>query len=119
MDPFIIGVWGEKILLEPQMEVVIPRTVGVENVTTRSPGSLSGEIGSSQTSGSLLLTSVEFDCIGTLAALSPELVVFPGAASKDLQKLTEEPMAHQHLTRSLVGAIKKPGAGGRRQVKNE
>lgn len=28
MDPFIIRVWVEKILLEPEAVVVIPRTVG-------------------------------------------------------------------------------------------
>lgn len=33
MDPFIIGIWVEKIQLEPEMEVVIPKMVGVENVT--------------------------------------------------------------------------------------
>lgn len=48
MDPFSIGVRVGKILLEPEMEVVIPRTVGVEKGTTGSPGPLSGEIGSSQ-----------------------------------------------------------------------
>lgn len=30
MDPFSIGVWVGNILLEPEMEVVIPRTVGAE-----------------------------------------------------------------------------------------
>lgn len=45
MGPFIIRVWVEKIQLEPEMEFVISRTVGVENVTTGSP--LSGEIGDS------------------------------------------------------------------------
>lgn len=45
MGPFIIRVWVEKIQLEPEMESVISRTVGVENVTTGSP--LSGEIGDS------------------------------------------------------------------------
>ena len=48
MDPFIIGIWVEKIQLEPEMEVIIPRVVGVENVTTGSLWSLSGESGSSQ-----------------------------------------------------------------------
>lgn len=38
--------------------------------------------------------------------------MFLGAASEDLQKLTEDPMAHQHLTRPLAGAIKKSEAGG-------
>lgn len=47
MDPFSIGVRVGKILLEPEMEVATPRTVGVENGTTGSPGSLSGEIRSS------------------------------------------------------------------------
>lgn len=47
MDPFSIGVRVGKILLEPEMEVVTPRTVGIENVTTGGPGSLSGDIGSS------------------------------------------------------------------------
>lgn len=28
MDPFIIRVWVEKIVLEPEAVVVIPRTVG-------------------------------------------------------------------------------------------
>lgn len=34
MDPFVIGVWVEKIQLESEVEAVIPRTVGVENMTT-------------------------------------------------------------------------------------
>lgn len=42
--------------------------------------------------------------------------VFTGAASQGLQKLTEEPMDHPHLTKSLVGAITKP-AWGRRLVR--
>lgn len=51
MDPFSIGVRVGGILLEPEMEVAIPRTVGVKNETTGSPGPLSGEIGSSQIFG--------------------------------------------------------------------
>lgn len=45
-----------------------------------------------QSSGSLLLTRLcgDFDCIGSLAAISPELGVFPEAISEDLQKLAEE-----------------------------
>lgn len=48
MDPFSIGVCVGGMRLEPEMEVAIPITVGVENETTGSPGPLSGEIGSSQ-----------------------------------------------------------------------
>lgn len=47
MDPFI-GIWVEKIQLEPEIEVAIPRKAGVENVTTGSLGPLSGEVGGSQ-----------------------------------------------------------------------
>lgn len=44
--------------------------------------------------------------------LSPELGVFTGAASQDLQKLTEEPMAPPHLTRPLAGPSQsQQGAG--------
>lgn len=44
MDPFI-GIWVEKIQLEPEIEVAISRKAGVENVTTGSLGPLSGEVG--------------------------------------------------------------------------
>lgn len=71
-----------------------------------------------QSSGSLLLTRLcgDFDCIGSLAALSPELGVFPEAISEDLQKLAEEPRAHQHLTRPLGWDHQKVRSGGRRLV---
>lgn len=71
-----------------------------------------------QSSGSLLLTRLcgDFDCIGSLAAISPELGVFPEAISEDLQKLAEESRAHQHLTRPLGWDHQKVRSGGRRLV---
>lgn len=47
MDPFI-GIWVEKIQLEPEIEVAIPRKAGVENVTTGNLVPLSGEVGGSK-----------------------------------------------------------------------
>lgn len=75
MDPFIIGAWVGKISLEPEMEVVIPRRVGLENVTIGSPGPLSGVIGGSQISWVTIASKTvsEFDCIGNLAALFPRV----------------------------------------------
>lgn len=69
-----------------------------------------------QSSGSLLLTRLcgDFDCIGSLAAISPELGVFPEAISEDLQKLAEESRAHRHLTRPLGWDHQKARSGGRR-----
>ena len=61
------------------MAVVIPR-VGLENVTTGSPGPHSGVTGGSQISWVTIASKMvsEFDCIGNLAALSPESGVLPG-----------------------------------------
>lgn len=71
-----------------------------------------------QSCGSLLLTRScgDFDCFGSLVALSPELGVFPEATSEDLQKLTEEHMAHQHLTRATGWDHQKASSGSRRLV---
>lgn len=62
------------------MAVVIPRRVGLENVTTGSPGPHSGVTGGSQISWVTIASKIvsEFDCIGNLAALSPESGVLPG-----------------------------------------
>lgn len=79
-------------------------------MTTGSP--LSGEIGDSPISWVTIANKIVWRvCFGSLAAQSPELGVFSEATSEDLQKLTEEHKAYQHLTRPLVGTIRKPGVG--------
>lgn len=87
-------------------------------MTTGALGLFLVKLEAAKSSGSLLLTRLcrEFDYIGNLAALSPELGMFPGSASEDLQKQTEEPTAHQLLKRPVIGASKKARSGQRRLV---
>lgn len=103
------------------MEAVIPRRVGLENVTTGSPGPHSGVTGGSQLSWVTIASKTvsEFDCIGNLDALSPESGVLPGEESKNLQMRREEPIGPPTLAKASGWGQQKARIRGQEIGRNE
>lgn len=106
MDPFIIGIWVEKIQLEPE---TFPRMAGVENMTAGSPGPLPGD---SKDSRIFWVTTAKETaprvCAGSLVVSPP--------GSRCPQELHLKSSGSQELWPTTERTSRKPGMADSRQV---